>query len=63
MLFLKVSGPLFWGQFIALIVYAALFVAGIVVKSKRLDAFAAVVFLLGLLGFLESLVRVGVVKA
>ena len=32
-------------------------------KSKRLDAFAAVVFLLGLLGFLESLVRIGVVKA
>lgn len=58
-----VGGDLNPGQFITLIVYAALFVAGIVMKSKRLDAFAAVVFLLGLLGFLESLVRVGVVKA
>ena len=57
-----VGGELNPGQFGTLAVYAALFVAGIVWKSKRLDAFAAVVFLLGLLGFLESLVRIGVVK-
>ena len=58
-----IGGDLNPGQFATLTVYAILFIVGIVFKSRRFDAFTAVVFLLGLLGFLESLVRIGVVKA
>lgn len=57
------GGDLNLGQFITLGIYGSLFFVGLFQKSKRYDAFVAVVFLLGLFGFLESLVRIGVVKA
>ena len=50
-------------QFLTLGVYATLFLIGMVWKNDRFDAFTAVVFVLGLAGFLESLVRAGVVRA
>ena len=57
------GGDLNPGQFITLAVYAVLFIAGLLYNNRRFDGIVALVFLVGLFGFLESLIRVGVVKA
>jgi hypothetical protein len=49
------------GQYATLAVWFVLFVIGIRTSGERFHGLAAVVFFLGLVGFLESLVRYGVV--
>ncbi len=51
------------GQFGTLAVYGVLFLLGIRNASERFNAVAAGLFFLGLLGFLYSLVRIGLVAA
>jgi hypothetical protein len=51
------------GQFFTLAVYMILFAIGMSYNNKRFDAFTAVIFFAGLLGFLQSLVMTGLVGA
>ncbi|MEJ8569436.1 hypothetical protein [Elongatibacter sediminis] len=51
------------GQFFTLTVYMILFAIGTRYKSRRFDGFTAIVFFAGLLGFLQSLVMIGLVDA
>jgi len=53
--------PLNPGQYLTLAVWFVLFGLGIRRSGERVHGAAAVLFMLGLLGFLESLVRYGVV--
>lgn len=50
------------GQYATLAVWLVLFVIGIRTSGERFHGFAAVLFFVGLVGFLESLVRYGVVS-